>query len=186
MERVHIIGINLAKQSFQLHGARADGSVAFRKKIGRTKMLGFVALQPHCLVVMEACAGAHYWNREIGEIGYEVKIMPPRYVKAYVKRHKNDAANAEAVCEAATRASMRFVVVKSEAQQARGVLYRTRDLLVRQRTQAINTLRGHLAEFGVVAPRVAPTLRGWRRLLLFRVRGCPRRSVNWAWFCSRI
>ena len=153
MEQVRIIGIDLAKQSFQLHGARADGSVAFRKKLGRTKMLGFLALQPHCLVVMEACAGAHYWGREIGRLGHEVKLVPPVYVKPFVKRHKNDAADAEAICEAASRPSMRFVAVKSEEQQARGMLFRTRDLLVRQRTQAINALRGHLAEFGVIAPQ---------------------------------
>ena len=102
---------------------------------------------------MEACASAHYWSREIGELGHEVKIIPPVYVKPFVKRHKNDAADAEAICEAASRPSMRFVAVKSEAQQARGMLYRTRDLLVRQRTLAINALRGHLAEFGVVAPQ---------------------------------
>ncbi len=116
-------------------------------------MLGFLALQPHCLVVMEACAGAHYWGREIGKLGHEVKLVPPVYVKPFVKRHKNDAADAEAICEAASRPSMRFVAVKSEAQQARGMLFRTRDLLVRQRTQAINALRGHLAEFGVIAPQ---------------------------------
>ena len=102
---------------------------------------------------MEACASAHYWGREIGELGHEVKIIPPRYVKAYVKRQKNDASDAEAVCEAASRPTMRFVGVKTEEQQARGMLYRTRDLLVRQRTQTVNALRGHLAEFGVIAPK---------------------------------
>ena len=153
MEQVHIIGIDLAKQGFQLHGARADGSVAFRKKLTRTKVPDFLASQPRCLVAMEACASAHYWSREIGELGHEVKIIPPVYVKPFVKRHKNDVADAEAICEAASRPSMRFVAVKSEAQQAGGMLYRTCDLLVRQRTQAINALRGHLAEFGVVAPQ---------------------------------
>ena len=143
MEGIYIIGIDLAKQSFQLHGARGDGSVAFRKKLTRGKVLGFLASQPRCLVAMEACAGAHYWGREIGKLGHEVKLVPPVYVKPYVKRHKNDAADAEAICEAATRATMRFVAVKSEAQQARGMLFRTRDLLVRQRTQTINALRGH-------------------------------------------
>ncbi len=102
---------------------------------------------------MEACGSAHYWGREIGELGHEVKIMPPLYVKAYAKRQKNDASDAEAICEAASRPTMRFVAVKTEEQQARGMLFRTRDLLVRQRTQTINALRGHLAEFGVIAPK---------------------------------
>lgn len=153
MEGVYIIGIDLAKHSFQLHGARADGTVVFRKKLGRAKVLDFLAVQPRCLVAMEACASAHYWGREVGGLGHEVRLLPPAYVKPYVKRHKNDAADAEAICEAATRASMRFVAVKGEAQQARGMAYRTRDLLVGQRTRARNALRGHLAEFGVVAPQ---------------------------------
>ena len=153
MEQVHIIGIDLAKHGFQLHGARPDGSVAFRKKLTRGKVLGFLESQPQCRVAMEACGSAHYWGREIGELGHEVKIMPPRYVKAYVKRQKNDASDAEAICEAASRPTMRFVAVKTEEQQARGMLYRTRDLLVRRRTQTVNALRGHLAEFGVIAPK---------------------------------
>ena len=153
MEGVYIIGIDLAKHNFQLHGARADGSVAFRKKLTRGKVLGFLASQPRCVVAMEACAGAHYWGREIGKLGHEVKLVPPVYVKPFVKRHKNDAADAEAICEAASRPTMHLVAVKSEAQQARGMLFRTRDLLVRQRTQTINALRGHLAEFGFVAPQ---------------------------------
>ena len=167
MEGVYIIGIDLAKQSFQLHGARADGTVAFRRKLGRAKVLGFLASQPRCVVAMEACAGAHHWGRQIGRLGHEVRLVPPAYVKPYVKRHKNDAADAEAICEAATRATMRFVAVKSEAQQTLGMAYRTRDLLVEQRTQAVNALRGHLAEFGVVAPqgpvgltRLASAVRG--------------------------
>ena len=153
MEQVHIIGIDLAKHGFQLHGARADGSVAFRKKLTRGKVPGFLASQPRCLIAMEACASAHYWGREIGKLGHEVKLMPPVYVKPYVKRQKNDAADAEAICEAASRPSMRFVAVKTEAQQTRGMMFRTRDLLVRQRTQTINALRGHLAEFGFIAPQ---------------------------------
>ena len=130
MEGIYIIGIDLAKQSFQLHGARGDGSVAFRKKLTRGKVLGFLTSQPRCVVAMEACAGAHYWGREIGKLGHEVKLVPPVYVKPYVKRHKNDAADAEAICEAASRPTMHLVAVKSEAQQARGMLFRTRDLLV--------------------------------------------------------
>ena len=153
MDEVSIIGIDLAKRSFQLHGARADGSVAFRKKLSRGKVLAFLASQPRCVVAMEACASAHYWGREIGKLGHEVRLIAPIYVKPFVKRQKNDAADAEAICEAALRPSMRFVAVKGEAQQARAMLFRTRDLLVRQRTQTINALRGHLAEFGVVAPQ---------------------------------
>ena len=150
MERVSMIGIDLAKNSFQAHGARADGSVAFRRKLSRAKILDFMASQPRCTVVMEACASAHYWGREIGGLGHAVRLIPPVYVKAYVKRQKNDA---EAICEAASRPTMRFVAVKTKEQQARGMLFRTRDLLVRQRTQTTNALRGHLAEFGVVAPK---------------------------------
>ena len=153
MEQVHMIGIDLAKNSFQLHGARADGSVAFRKKLSRAKLLDFVAAQPRCTVAMEACGGAHHWGREIGSLGHAVRLVPPIYVKAYVKRQKNDASDAEAICEASSRPTMRFVAVKTEEQQARGMLFRTRDLLVRQRTQTINALRGHLAEFGVIAPQ---------------------------------
>ena len=153
MEQVTIIGIDLAKHSFQLHGAQTNGSVAFRKKLSRGKLLDFLASQPRCAVAMEACASAHYWGRETGKLGHEVKLIPPVYVKPFVKRHKNDATDAEAICEAAQRPTMGVVAVKSEGQQARGMLFRTRDLLVRQRTQTINALRRHLAEFGVVAPQ---------------------------------
>ena len=153
MEQATIIGIDLAKGSFQVHGARADGSVAFRKKLSRAKVLDFVASQPRCVVAMEACASSHHWSRAFGELGHEVKLVPPIYVKPFVKRQKNDATDAEAICEAAARPTMRFVAVKTREQQARGMLFRTRDLLVRQRTQTINALRGHFAEFGVVAPQ---------------------------------
>ena len=153
MEEVSIIGIDLAKHSFQLHGARADGSVAFRSKLSRGKVLDFLASQPRCVVAMEACASAHYWGREAEKLGHEVKLVPPIYVKPFVKRQKNDTTDAEATSEAAQRPTMSFVAVKTEEQQARGMLFRTRDLLVRQRTQTINALRGHLAEFGVVAPQ---------------------------------
>ena len=153
MEQVNIIGIDLAKRSFQLHGARADGSAGFRKNLVRDKVLDFLASQPRCVVAMEACASAHYWGREVLKLGHEVRLIPPIYVKPFVKRQKNDAADAEAICEAAQRPTMRFVAVKTEEQQAMGMLFHTRDLLVRQRTQTINALRGHLAEFGVVAPQ---------------------------------
>ena len=153
MDEVSIIGIDLAKRSFQLHGARADGSVAFRKTLSRERLLAFLASVPPCVVAMEACASAHYWGREIMTLGHEVRLIPPLYVKPFLKRQKNDATDAEAICEAGLRPTMRFVAVKGEAQQAQGMLFRTRDLLVRQRTQTINALRGHLAEFGIVAPQ---------------------------------
>ena len=153
MKEVSIIGIDLSKNSYQFHGAHADGSVAFRRKQSRGKVLPFLSSQPACTVAMEACGGAHYWGREIGKLGHEVRLIPPIYVKPYVKREKNDTADAEAICEAASRPTMRFVAVKSEEQQARAMQLRVRMLLVRQRTQAINALRGHLAEFGLVAPK---------------------------------
>ena len=153
MEKANIIGLDLAKRSFQAHGARADGGVVFRKKLSREKVLAFLAEQSHCIVAMEACGSAHHWGRAISDLGHEVRLIPPVYVKPFVKRQKNDAADAEAICEAAGRPTMRFVSVKTEEQQARAMLFRTRDLLVRQRTQLINALRGHLSEHGVVAPQ---------------------------------
>jgi transposase len=153
MENVSIIGLDLAKRSFQAHGARTDGGVGFRKKLSREKVLAFLAEQPRCVVAMEACGSAHHWGRAISGLGHEVRLIPPVYVKPFVKRQKNDAADAEAICEAASRPTMRFVAVKTEEQQARAMLFRTRDILVRQRTQLINALRGHLSEHGVVAPQ---------------------------------
>lgn len=152
MVEVSVIGVDLAKNVFQVHGAAADGSVVFRRKLRRGQVLSFFAEQSVCTVAMEACASAHYWARAIGEFGHTVKLIPPAYVKPFVKRQKSDATDAEAIAEAAARATMRFVAVRTEAQLASAMVYRTRDLFVRQRTQAINALRGHLAEFGVVAP----------------------------------
>ncbi|OHB36358.1 MAG: IS110 family transposase [Phenylobacterium sp. RIFCSPHIGHO2_01_FULL_70_10] len=137
----------------QAHGADAAGEVVFRKKLRRDQMLGFFAGQPRCVVAMEACAGAHHWGRELTELGHTVRLIPPAYVKPFVKRQKNDASDAEAICEAAQRPAMRFVPVKSAEQQASGVVFRARDLLVHQRTQIMNALRGHLAEYGHVAPK---------------------------------
>ena len=147
------IELDIAKQVFQVHGADPAGRVVFRKRLTRGKLLAFFATQPLCTVAMEACAGAHHWAREIGRLGHTVRLIPPSYVKPFVKRQKNDAADAEAICEAAQRPTMRFVPVKDEEQQANGVLFRTRDLLVQQRTQCINALRGHLAEYGHVFPQ---------------------------------
>jgi transposase len=152
MEEVGIIGLDLAKNVFQAHGAAADGSVVFRRKLARGQVLKFFASQPRCTVAMEACASAHHWARTIGALGHEVRLIAPGYVKPFVKRQKSDTADAEAIVEAASRPTMRFVAPKTEAQQAAAMAFRTRDLLVRQRTQTINALRGHLAEYGVVAP----------------------------------
>lgn len=147
---VSTIGLDLAKNVFQAHGADASGSVAFRKQLRRDKVLSFFASQPRCVVAMEACGGAHYWARAIGDLGHTVRLIPPAYVKPFVKRQKNDMADAEAICEAAQRPTMRFVAVKSEEQQASSAVFRVRDILVRQRTQLINSLRGHLAEYGLI------------------------------------
>jgi transposase len=153
MEKATIIGIDLAKHVFQVHGACGDGSVAFRRKISRAKLLSFLASQPKCVVAMEACAGAHAWGRDIQALGHEVRLIAPVYVKPFVKRQKNDMADAEAITEAAARPTMRFVTVKSADKQASGMVFKTRDLLVRQRTQTINALRGHLTEHGIIAPQ---------------------------------
>jgi len=153
MEQVTVIGIDLAKRVFQVHGSAANGKVLFRKKLAREKLLPFIAAQPPCTVAVEACATAHHWGREIQRLGHKVRLIPPAYVKPFVKRQKNDAADAEAIAEAASRPTMRYVEIKTEYQQARTMLFRTRDLLERQRTQLINALRGHLAEHGVVVPR---------------------------------
>ncbi|THK33359.1 IS110 family transposase [Ensifer sp. MPMI2T] len=153
MSEVSIIGLDLAKNVFQAHGANASGAMIFRKKLRRDQVLKFLAAQPVCTVAMEACAGSHYWAREFAKLGHEVRLIAPSYVKPFVKRQKNDAADAEAICEAAQRPTMRFVAVKSDEQQAAAVVFRARDLLVRQRTQTINAVRGHLAEFGIVAAK---------------------------------
>jgi len=165
MEAISTIGLDLAKHVFQAHGADSSGAVVVRKRLRRDQVLTFLAALPPCTVSMEACAGGHYWGREIAKLGHAVKLIAPAYVKPFVKRQKNDACDAEAICEAAQRPTMRFVAVKSEEAQAAAMVFRTRDLLVRQRTQAINALRGHLAEFGVVVakgpfqvPRLIPAI----------------------------
>jgi transposase len=149
--QVSTIGIDLAKNVFKVHGVDAAGTVVITKKLRRSQMLAFFAKLPPCLIGMEACATSHYWARELKALGHDVRLMPASYVKAYVKRGKNDAADAAAICEAVTRPSMRFVPVKTAEQQAALMLHRTRDLMVRQRTQLINAMRAHLAELGLVA-----------------------------------
>ena len=153
MGEVTTIGLDIAKQVFQVHAVDAAGGMLFGRKVTRAKLLGFFAAQPRCLVAMEACASAHYWARELARLGHDVRLIPPAYVKPFVKRQKNDARDAQAICEAAQRPGMRFVAVKDEAQQAGAAVFRARDLLVRQRTQLINALRGLVAEHGWVAPQ---------------------------------
>ncbi|SEO45181.1 Transposase [Paracoccus alcaliphilus] len=155
MSEVITVGLDLAKNVFQAHGADALGRVLFRKKLRRDQVLPFFSQQPSCVVAMEACGGAHFWGRELGKLGHEVRLIPPAYVKPFVKRQKNDMADAEAICEAATRPTMRFVPVKSEETQGAAMVFRIRELLIRQRTQAINALRGHLGEFGQIVPQGA-------------------------------
>jgi len=152
MEDVAVVGVDLAKSVFQVHGIDARGQVVLRRRLRRSKLLSFFAKLPACLVGMETCASATHWARELMALGHEVRLMPPQYVKPYVKRSKNDASDAEAICEAVTRPTMRFVGVKSAEQQSVLVLHRTRLILTRQRTQTGNAIRAHLAEFGIVAP----------------------------------
>ena len=151
--QVSTIGIDLAKNVFQVHGVDAIGKVTITKKLRRSQVLALFDRFPRCLIGMEACATSHHWARELRALGHDVRLMPASYVKAYVKRNKNDAADAAAICEAVTRPSMRFVPVKTADQQSALMLHRTRDLLVRQRTQLINAMRAHLAELGLVAAR---------------------------------
>src|SRR5689334_23233243 len=150
MNQVSTVGLDLAKYIFQLHGADSAGAVVFRKRLRRGQLLAFLATLPPCTVALEACGSAHYWGREIAKLGHTVQLISPAYVKPFVKRQKNDMADAEAICEAAQRPTMRFVQGKSAEAQASAVVFRTRDLLVRQRTQLINALRGHLNEFGYI------------------------------------
>ena len=149
--QVTTIGLDIAKNVFQVHGIDAAEKVVVRKQLRRSQVLEFFKALPPCLIGMEACATAHYWARELTKLGHKVRLMPARDVKAYVKRNKNDAADAEAICEAVRRPTMRFVQVKSAEQQSQLMLHRTRDLLMRQRTQVINALRAHMAELGITA-----------------------------------
>src|SRR2546422_2943356 len=149
--QITTIGLDIAKNVFQVHGIDAAEKVVVRKQLRRSKVIAFFEALAPCLVGMEACASSHYWARELRKLGHEVRLMPAKDVKAYVKRNKNDAVDAEAGCEAVRRPTMRFVEVKSAEQQGRLMQHRTRDLLVRQRTQVINALRAHLAELGIVA-----------------------------------
>ena len=157
--QVTTIGLDIAKNVFQVHGIDANEKVVVRKQLRRGKVMAFFEALPPSLIGMEACATAHYWARELTKLGHEVRLMPAKDVKAYVKRNKNDAADAEAICEAVRRPTMRFVRIKSAEQQGQLMQHRTRDLLMRQRTQLINALRAHLAELGIVAAQGATGLK---------------------------
>jgi transposase len=153
--KITTIGLDLAKNVFQVHCVDDVGNVSLKKKLRRAEVLAFFAGLPPCRVGVEACATAHHWAWEIAALGHDVRLMPPSYVKAYVRRQKNDAADAEAICEAVRRPAMRFVPVKSAEQQGVLVLHRSRELLVRQRTMLINAIRGHCAEFGIIVAQGA-------------------------------
>ena len=152
MQAITTIGLDIAKSVFQVHGIDAEGNVLIRRQLKRRYVLAFFEKLPPCLVGIEACATSHHWSRELKALGHTVRLMPPAYVKPYVKRQKNDATDAEAICEAVTRANMRFVETKTPGQQSCLMLHRTRQLFIRQQTSVINAIRAHLAEFGIVAP----------------------------------
>ena len=153
MGEVSTIGLDIAKSVFQIHGVDVDGAVVIRRRVSRAKVSEFFAALPPCLIGIEACPTAHHWSRKLGALGHTVRLMPPNYVKAYLKRSKNDANDAAAICEAVTRPSMRFVPTKSEQQQSGLMLHRGRQLLVRQRTMLSNAIRGHLAELGIISAK---------------------------------
>jgi transposase len=155
MTEITTVGLDLAKSVFQVHGTDEDGKPVMRRKLRRGQMLGFFSGLSPCLVGMEACASAHYWARELQALGHEVRLIPPQYVKPFVKTNKNDASDAEAICEALIRPTMRFAPIKSAEQQSVLMLHRARELLVRQRTMLINALRGHCGEFGLVVAQGA-------------------------------
>jgi transposase len=152
MQAITTIGLDIAKSVFQVHGVDADGQLVIRRKLKRRDVLAFFQKLPACLVGIEACATSHHWSRQLQALGHKVRLMPPVYVKPYVKRQKNDAADAEAICEAVTRVNMRFVETKTVEQQSCLMLHRTRHLFIREQTAVINVIRAHLAEFGIVAP----------------------------------
>src|SRR4029453_12122454 len=152
MQTVTTVGLDIAKSVFQVHGIDAKGDVIIRRQLNARYVLEFFQKLPPCLIGIEACASSHHWSRELTALGHTVRLMPPAYVKPYVKRQKNDAADAEAICEAVTRANMPFVATKTLEQQSCLMLHRTRHLFIRQQAAVINAIRAHLAEFGIVAP----------------------------------
>jgi transposase len=177
MGEVITIGLDIAKSVFQIHGVDVAGVVVIRKRISRAKLLEFFATLPACLVGIEACPTAHYWSRQLQALGHSVRLLPPSYVKAYLKRSKNDANDAAAICEAVTRPSMRFVATKSEQQQSGLMLHRSRQLLVCQRTMLSNAIRGHMAELGIISAKGRNGTAG-RSSLTSRMIQRPRGSVS--------
>ena len=173
MQAITTIGLDIAKSVFQVHGIDAEGKVIVRRQLKRRHILAFFAKLPPCLVGIEACASSHHWSRELKRLGHTVRLMPPAYVKPYVKRQKNDATDAEAICEAVRRPTMRFVETKTPEQQSCLMLHRTRHLFIRQQTSLINAIRAHLAEFGDRRAGRAPRCRGTARC---RCR-CKRQTV---------
>jgi transposase len=171
------IGLDIAKNFFQAHAADDAVRVVLRRKLSRDEVLRFFELQPKALVGIEACGTGHYWGREIAALGHEVRLVPPTYVRPYVKRGKTDAADAEAICEAVARPNMHFVPIKTAEQQAALMLHRSRELLVGQRTALVNALRGHFAELGIITAkgihRVADLLRSWSGWTMARYRRWP-------------
>src|ERR1051325_4389428 len=147
------IGLDVAKHVFQVHGVDVTGNPVLRKRLRRSELSRFFAALEPCIVGIEACGSGHYWGRELRRFGHDVRRMPPQYVRPYVKTNKHDAADAEAICEAVQRPSMRFVPIKEADQQAALMLHRSRELLVRQRTMLANAVRSHSAEFGLVVPK---------------------------------
>ena len=172
MGEVSTIGLDIAKSVFQVHGVDVAGVVVIRKRVSRARVLEYFGKLSPCLVGIEACPSAHHWGRELQALGHTVRLIPPSHVKAYLKRSKNDANDAAAICEAVTRPSMRFVPIKTREQQSALMLHRTRQLLVRQRTMLSNALRGHLAELGIVSAKgrngTAELLLRWRRPVRYR------------------
>jgi transposase len=173
MKNVSMIGLDLAKAVFQVHAADSDGRCVLRKQLKRREVLPYFAKLEPCIVAMEACGTAHYWAREIAKLGHETRLVPPAYAKAYVKRGKNDAIDAEAICEAASRPTMRFVPVKTVEAQALCMLHRSRDLLIKNQTMLMNALRSHLAEFGFVAGKGRSKL---KELVAF-IEGAPAEAL---------
>ena len=180
---VTTVGLDLAKHVFQVHGIDQDGQVLIRRQLRRGELIGFFRRLPPCLIGMEACSTAHFWARELAALGHEVRLMPAAYVKPYIKRGKSDALDAAGICEAVTRPTMRYVAIKSSEQQAVLMLHRTRELLVRQRTMLVNALRGHLAEYGIIAPQGLPSVPKLREVAE-KARGAAVPEL--AWRCIRL
>jgi transposase len=180
---VTTVGLDLAKHVFQVHGIDQDGQVLIRRQLRRSELINFFRRLPPCLIGMEACSTAHFWARELAVLGHEVRLMPAAYVKPYIKRGKSDVLDAAGICEAVTRPTMRYVAIKSPEQQAVLMLHRTRELLVRQRTMLVNALRGHLAEYGIIAPQGLPSVPKLREVAE-KAQGAALPDL--AWRCVRL